>query len=179
MEFFNNKENESLKFKLNSEGVDINKIEARLILKGKGKSINYLLIGEMMNNEVCKFDVPKLELFEKGDIGTIKFEIISDDLYFPVWSDNFEIKTKANIKIEEMITQINKEEDNQPKKSVKAVFEGTEPVNKPEKDTEKSDFKSEKNTEKHEEKINIEKKENDVNTSIQNLKIKKFSEYYK
>ena len=112
MEFFNNKENESLKFKLNSEGVDINKIEARLILKGKGKSINYLLIGEMMNNEVCKFDVPKLELFEKGDIGTIKFEIISDDLYFPVWSDNFEIKTKANIKIEEMITQINKEEDN-------------------------------------------------------------------
>ena len=32
MDFFNNKENNILKFKINSEGIDINKIEPRLIL---------------------------------------------------------------------------------------------------------------------------------------------------
>ena len=41
MEFFNNKENENLKFKINSEGVDINKIEPRLILTTK-ENKNYL-----------------------------------------------------------------------------------------------------------------------------------------
>ena len=32
MELFNNKENEILKFKINSEGIDVNNIEPRLIL---------------------------------------------------------------------------------------------------------------------------------------------------
>jgi hypothetical protein len=121
MEFFNNKENDSLKFKINSEGVDMNKVEPRLILTTE-KNKNYLFIGEVQN-DICRFNLPKLELYEKGDEGKIKFEIISEDLYFPVWEDKFEIKTKANIKIEEMITQINKEEEHKKQVSVKAIFE--------------------------------------------------------
>lgn len=112
MEFFNNKNNESLKFKINSEGIDIENIEPRLILITK-ENKNYLFIGKV-NNGICKFDIPELENFKKGDTGLIKFEIISEDLYFPVWKDEFEIKTKVNIKVEEMISQIIEE----PKKKI-------------------------------------------------------------
>lgn len=104
MEFFNNKENDILKFKLNSEGIDVNNIEPRLILT-TNENKNYLLIGKVEDG-VCKFNVPQLSIYEKGDHGKIKFEIISEDLYFPVWKDEFEIKTKVNITLEKMITDI-------------------------------------------------------------------------
>jgi hypothetical protein len=128
MEFFNNKNNESLKFKINSEGIDLENIEPRLILITK-ENKNYLFIGKV-NNGICKFDIPELENFKKGDTGLIKFEIISEDLYFPVWKDEFEIKTKVNIKVEEMISQIINEE---PKKKigVNAILEKNEtPIKK-------------------------------------------------
>ena len=105
MEFFNNSMNDNLKFKLNSDGVDLNKIEPRLILTTKSNE-NYFFIGEIKNG-ICEFSVPELKLYEKGDYGKIKFEIISEDeTYFPVWEDKFEIKTKATIKLEEMVSEI-------------------------------------------------------------------------
>jgi len=103
MEFFNNVENDTLKFKLNGDGVDLDNIEARLILTTK-ENKNYFFIGNI-KNEICKFDLPELNLYEKGDKGKIKFEIISEDNYFPVWDDTFEIKSKASIKIEEMVSE--------------------------------------------------------------------------
>lgn len=131
MEFFNNKENDSLKFKINSEGIDVNKVEPRLVLITK-ENKNYLFLGEI-HNDICRFDIPKLESLNKGDEGKIKFEIITEDMYFPVWEDKFQIKTKANIKIEEMISNVNETEENK-KVSFKAVLEGTD--KKPEKITE-------------------------------------------
>ena len=116
MELFNNKENDLLKFKINSEGININNIEPRLILTTK-ENKNYLLIGEIQN-DVCKFNIPQLNLYEKGEHGKIKFEIISEDLYFPVWEDEFEIKSKASIKIEEMISEIQQNTIKKPKISV-------------------------------------------------------------
>jgi hypothetical protein len=124
MELFNNKENENLKFKINSEGIDMNKVEPRLILTTK-ENKNYLFIGEI-HNDVCRFRIPKLEQFETGNEGRIKFEIINEDMYFQVWEDEFKIKTKANIKIEEMISQINKDEEK--KVSVKAILETEKPL---------------------------------------------------
>jgi len=116
MELFNNKENDILKFKLNSEGIDINNIETRLVLTTK-ENKNFLLIGEVSNG-ICKFNIPQLTLFEKGSHGKIKFEIISEDLYFQVWQDEFEIKSKATISINEMISEIQHSPSNKPKISV-------------------------------------------------------------
>jgi len=116
MELFNNKENDILKFKLNSEGIDINNIETRLVLTTK-ENKNFLLIGEV-DNGICKFNIPQLTLFEKGSHGKIKFEIISEDLYFPVWQDEFEIKSKASITINEMVSEIQHQNSNKPKISV-------------------------------------------------------------
>lgn len=135
MEFFNNTNNDNLKFKLNSEGININKIEPRLILT-TSDNVNYFFIGKI-KNEVCEFEIPELTLYEKNDSGKIKFEIISEDLYFPVWEDEFKIVTRASIKIEEMFVTENKISD-KPKITTDLIFE------KPKNET-KDDLKERKN----------------------------------
>ena len=126
MELFNNKENEILKFKINSEGINVNNVEARLVLVTK-ENKNVLLIGEI-DNDICRFNIPELTLYEKGDNGKIKFEIISEDLYFPVWEDKFEIKTKASLKVEELISEI--QHTSKPKISVSEAKIEHNPIKK-------------------------------------------------
>jgi len=126
MEFFNNKENDILKFKINSDGINVNDVEPRLILMTK-ENKNVLLIGKI-ENDICRFEIPQLSLYEKGDNGRIKFEIISEDLYFPVWQDNFEIKSKASIKIEEMVSEIQKSSINKPRISVSETNFENKPI---------------------------------------------------
>lgn len=147
MEFFNNKDNDILKFKINSEGIDVNSIEARLILMTK-ENKNVLLIGRI-ENDTCKFDIPQLENYNKGDNGKIKFEIISEEMYFPVWEDKFEINSKASIKIEEMVNEIQKK-STRPTISLESTSLDSKPVfekkenKKEEKVEEKVDIKNNK-----------------------------------
>lgn len=188
MEFFNNNQNDNLKFKLNSDGIDLSKIEPRLILTTE-KNKNYFFIGEVKDG-IAIFEMPELRLYEKGDHGKIKFEIISDDeTYFPVWNDNFEIKTKATIKLEQMISEIAaSSKPNKPKitsdiiieKPLKEVKEVKEPKiteNFKEKDLEDTfDSLAEKMS-----KIILEEENDDVekleNENVEIPKIKKFDNF--
>lgn len=105
MEFFNNKNNDLLKFKINSEGIDTKKIEARLILMTK-ENDNYVFFGNIKDN-TCVFDIPELTLYENNMNGDIKFEIISGDMYFNVWSDKFKVKSKVKITLENIEEKVN------------------------------------------------------------------------
>ncbi len=120
MDFYNNNNNEPLKFRLNVEGIDTNNIETRLIFK-TNENKNYLFFGKV-EDDVCIFDLPKLGLFEKNDSGIIKFEIVSDDLYFPVWSDKFNVKTKASITFEQLVSET-VESPTKQKPKVSAIIE--------------------------------------------------------
>lgn len=146
MEFFNNTDNDNLKFKLNSEGININKIEPRLILT-TSENVNYFFVGKL-KNDICEFDIPELSLYEKNDSGKIKFEIISEDLYFPVWEDEFKVVTKASIKMEEMFVTEHKQTV-KPKITTNVIFEKTAPIKKEEP---KEIIKEEKHEEKRHEK---------------------------
>jgi hypothetical protein len=64
MEFYNNKKNESLKFKINMEGIDSSNIEARLVFKSDN-NINHIIFGKIKET-VCTFDIPELKLYEKN-----------------------------------------------------------------------------------------------------------------
>lgn len=138
MEFFNNKENDTLKFKLNSEGIDINNIEPRLILKTK-KNNNLIIFGKVEEGN-CYFDVPELDMYENKDNGKVIFEIISEDVYFNVWSDDFEVKTKPTVKLEKQVENIKNESkksinlDSSPtivkKQKAQKIFENIEEVEK-------------------------------------------------
>jgi len=123
MELYNNNNNNSLKFKINSEGINIQDIEPRLILT-TNENKNYLFIGKIIENDICEFNIPKLETYNKGDNGDIKFEIISEDLYFPVWKDKFEIITKASIQLESVENPI----DNKNKHKKKNINIDAQPI---------------------------------------------------
>lgn len=171
MELFNNKDNDYLKFKINSEGVDSKTIEPRLILT-TNENKNYLFIGKL-DGDVCKFSIPELKMYEKGDTGKIKFEIISEEMYFPVWEDTFEVNTKSSIKIQEMVSEA-KEEKKKPSISV------VQPI------IEKNDDEEEQIVEKKEEikKPTQRKSSRDIQEpvpkykSIDNSEIKNFNSFF-
>lgn len=122
MEFYNNKENSPLQFRINVEGINPNNIETRLILR-TNENKNYLIFGKI-EEDICIFDLPKLELYEKGDSGKLKFEIISeDDVYFPVWEDTFEINTKASITFEQLVTETKEKGKSKPKVTASPIIE--------------------------------------------------------
>jgi hypothetical protein len=130
MELYNNNNNNSLKFKINSEGINIQDIEPRLILT-TNENKNYLFIGKIIENDICEFNIPKLETYNKGDNGNIKFEIISENLYFPVWKDKFEIITKASIQLESVENPVINDKNNHKKKNIEAqpiIINNNEPI---------------------------------------------------
>lgn len=160
MEFFNNKSNDSIRFQINTEGTNLNKVETRLIFTTENNK-NYLFFGKIQEDK-CVFDIPELKIYEQGEQGKIKFEIISDDLYFPVWEDKFEIKTKVNITLEKMISNIQSTEEKtttKPKFSVSPI----KPQIVEKKETEK----------KVTETVEVKKDDNDEET------IKNFSSFFK
>jgi len=118
MEFFNNKANDKLKFKLNAEGINTSEIEPRLVFNSKDK-MNCIIFGKIKEG-ICTFDIPELKLYEKNDSGDIKFELVSKDLYFSVWEDKFTIKTKTSIKLDEMVRESVEEERPKIKVSLEA-----------------------------------------------------------
>jgi hypothetical protein len=159
MVLYNNENNDTLKFKINSEGIDVNNIEPRLILTSN-ENKNYLFIGEI-DGDICKFDLPKLENYKKDDNGKIRFEIIYEDMYFPVWEDKFDIVTKANIQFEGLVNDV---EELKKEKKIKI---GASPVITTEKDnrfdlTSKTIEKKE-NTEPIKENSNKIKEETKIN----------------
>jgi hypothetical protein len=149
MEFYNNKKNENLKFKLNMEGINPHVIEARLIFKGS-ETLDHVVWGKIQDG-ICHFEIPELKLYEKNDRGTLKFEIVSEDLYFMVWKEDFEITTKATVKVEEMYQAVTNEEV-KPKISVTATEiikeKKSEPVKTTEPKAEVKPVKENKNTAK-------------------------------
>lgn len=122
MDLYNNKSNDRLKFKINSEGINVSDIEPRLIFNSTDK-INYVIYGEIKEG-ICYFNIPELKLYENNSTGNVKFELVSKDLYFKLWEDNFKIKTISTIKFEEMVRETNI--DDKPK--IKATIFESKPI---------------------------------------------------
>lgn len=101
LKFYNNKINESLKFKVDASGVDASVLEARLIFITDNS--NQIIFGKVNENNQCVFNLPKLEGFKKGDTGKVQFELINDDSYFKVWENNFQIESKGEVKVEKQV----------------------------------------------------------------------------
>lgn len=107
MEFFNNKANNDLKFRINAEGIDVSEIQSRLVFI-TNEGLNYIIFGDIEDN-VCTFNVPELKIYEQSSSGKVRFELVADDLYYNVWEDAFDVKVKKSIKLNEMFTEAVKE----------------------------------------------------------------------
>jgi hypothetical protein len=80
--------------------------------------VSYLFRGKLYENGVCEFDLPKMKnILSEGDTGTIRIEIIADDVHFEPWSSDFSVV--ANKKVSVVVKE--QEETEKPKISVGMV----------------------------------------------------------
>jgi hypothetical protein len=99
------------------EGTSLSNSQARVILEGKNE-VSYLFRGKLYENGVCEFDLPKMKnILSEGDTGTIRIEIIADDVHFEPWSSDFSVV--ANKKVSVVVKE--QEETEKPKISVGMV----------------------------------------------------------
>jgi len=83
-------------------GASINNSFARVILESK--DISYIFSGSIDGEGHCSVDINKLKnLFKNNDIGTMKLEVIAEDIYFNPWNSEFLIdqSKKAEVVIKE------------------------------------------------------------------------------
>ena len=77
------------------------KLNCRLVLESSNKAIpSFIFNGEVINSK-CKISIPKLKSFiGEGLTGTMRLEVIADDMFFTPWSDSFETKVDKKVTVE-------------------------------------------------------------------------------
>lgn len=85
------------------EGTSLSKSQARIILETDGET-SYLYSGKLYDTGVCEFNLPKLKnILKEGDKGTLKMEVIADDVRFEPWLTEFVVVSdkKVNVVVKE------------------------------------------------------------------------------
>ncbi len=80
------------------DGASIENTKARLVVEGK--KWNLVFYGDVENNGKCKINIGNLSIFNEGESGKIRLEIIADDTVFTPWKDDFSIKTNKKVTVE-------------------------------------------------------------------------------
>jgi hypothetical protein len=80
------------------QGASIKNSFARIILEGKEHS--YVFNGEIDQNGHCSVEMNKLkDIFENDETGTIKLEVVADDVYFSPWNDSYQTDLSKRIDV--------------------------------------------------------------------------------
>jgi hypothetical protein len=85
--------------KVELEGADIRNARARVVVENTNHSV--LFEGQIDSTGKCTIPIKKLRgLFNEGDSGDIKLEIIAEDLYFQPWSNKFKTEMSKKMTVE-------------------------------------------------------------------------------
>jgi hypothetical protein len=106
------------------EGTSLSNSKVRLVIETN--EMSYMFNGHIENTGVCEVNIPKTKNFlPEGTKGSIKLEVIADDVYFEPWNSDFNVKTskKVNVVVAEQV-------DEKPKLKVQ-VFEQPKETPKP------------------------------------------------
>lgn len=80
------------------QGASLNNSFARIIVEGKEHS--YIFKGEIDENGHCSVEMNKLkDIFENNETGTIKLEVVADDVYFSPWEDAYQTDLSKKIDV--------------------------------------------------------------------------------
>lgn len=80
------------------DGASIDDTKARLVVEGK--KWNLVFYGKIENDGRCKIDINNLNIFNEGDNGKIRLEVIADNTIFVPWTDDFSVKTNKKVTVE-------------------------------------------------------------------------------
>jgi len=114
------------------EGASLTKATSRIIVETE--DVKLMFEGKIDKDGNCKVPIKKLRgLVSENTTGTMKLEVIADDVYFNPWESNFEVDTSRKIKVEvkgqDSIGYENEKQTNgKPKMVVKEVNHPFDPV---------------------------------------------------
>lgn len=83
---------------VNIEGASSSDAICRLVLETDNLK---MLFDGKLSGENCKIRINKLKKYiTEGDTGTLKLEVIADDMYFSPWSSKFKAKLSKKVTVE-------------------------------------------------------------------------------
>ena len=80
------------------EGAKLNETVARLILESDDWTI--MFEGEIDRNGKCTIPLKKLNIFEEGQVGKIKLEVIAENTVFTPWEDDFKVRMSKKVTVQ-------------------------------------------------------------------------------
>lgn len=115
------------------EGTTLDKSEARLVIETNDMAL--LFKGNIDSRGKCKIPVKKLKgLLNENAKGSIKLEVIADDVYFTPWESNFNVETSKKVTVEVKSQQNdNVILEGKPKVSVKRIKSDNKVIKESEK----------------------------------------------
>ena len=85
--------------KVRIEGASIQHTEARLVLEGTLNTVMYK--GSIDPKGWCTIHVnPIRNIFNAGDVGKAKLEVIAEDTYFVPWKSDFKVESEKKVTVE-------------------------------------------------------------------------------
>jgi hypothetical protein len=104
------------------EGTSLSKSKVRLVIETD--EMSYMFNGSIENTGICEVNIPKTKHFlPEGTKGSMRLEVIADDVYFEPWASDFNVKTnkKVNVVVAEQV-------EDKPKVNVIVAEQKEEPV---------------------------------------------------
>jgi hypothetical protein len=89
--------------------------KARIIIESK--ELTYMFEGTINQNGQCKIPLKKMNFLNENESGTIKLEVIAEDMVFVPWSDTFKAVSSRKVQVK----NITESEDNTTKVGIKVT----------------------------------------------------------
>jgi hypothetical protein len=97
------------------EGTSLSKSQVRLVIESD--EMNFMFKGSIQSNGECEVIIPKTKNFlSEGTIGSMRLEVIADDVYFEPWSSDFSVVANKKVTV-----QIAEQEEEKPKMKVQVI----------------------------------------------------------
>lgn len=92
--------------KINLQGASIKNAIARLVLESE--DWNLVFQGTIDSNGKCKIPIKRLNILNENASGTLKLEVISEDIYFQPWKSDFKVEQNKKAIVEVISQKTNK-----------------------------------------------------------------------
>ena len=120
---------ENFECKLQLEGASLSKAFSRIILETD--DINLSFNGKIDDSGKCIIPIKKLRgLLDESIEGSMKLEVIAEDVYFQPWQSEFIVETAKRINVEVISQKKNTISESKPKLTVVNVPKKSKPIKK-------------------------------------------------
>ena len=102
LELYNDSNNKVFDFKLDIEGTKKEDLDVRMIATFEKHNRNYVFFGKIHEDNIFRIEIPALTEIEQNTFGDLKLEVIAEDMIFNTWDSQFQIKSKTNVKVNEV-----------------------------------------------------------------------------